>query len=44
MKQKKTKKQALDFLKKAIEHKQEWKREIEREFAEKGEPVNVVFL
>ena len=28
MKQKRTKKQALDFLKKAIEHKQEWKREL----------------
>ena len=39
-----TKEEALLFLKEAIRHKQEWKKEIEEEFASKGESVNVVLL
>ena len=39
---KKTKEEALNFLKAAIQHKQEWKKELEAEF--KGKDVNVVFL
>jgi len=42
MKRKKTKDEALDFIKTAIQHKQEWKKELEAEF--KGKDVNVVFL
>jgi hypothetical protein len=42
METKKTKEQALDFIKTAVMHKQEWKRELEAEF--KGKNVNVVFL
>lgn len=44
MEKEKTKKDALDFLKNAIRHKQEWKQELEREFAHEGKPANVVFL
>ena len=40
----KTKEEALASLKKAIQHKQEWKKEIEQEYAKKGEQVKVVFL
>lgn len=39
-----TKERAIDYLKNAKEHKKALKHEIEREFAEKGETVNVVFL
>ena len=39
---KKTKEEALLFIKKAIRHKQEWKKELEEEF--KGKDLNVVFL
>lgn len=42
MKTKKTKEEALNFIKAAIRHKQEWKRELETEF--NGKDVNVVFL
>jgi len=42
MEVKKTKEEALNFLKTAIRHKQEWKKELEAEF--KGKDVNVVFL
>ena len=42
MEVKKTKEEALNFLKTAIRHKQEWKKELEVEF--KGKDVNVVFL
>ncbi len=38
----KTKEQALEFIKNAVKHKQEWKKELETEF--KGKDVNVVFL
>ena len=38
----KTKEHALEFIKTAVQHKQEWKRELEAEF--KGKSVNVVFL
>ena len=38
----KAKEEALSFIKKAIQHKQEWKQEMEAEF--KGKEVNVVFL
>ena len=34
--------EALNYLKTAIRHKQEWKKELETEF--KGKDVNVVFL
>ena len=40
----KTREEALASLKKAIHHKQEWKKEIEQEYAKKGEQVKVVFL
>ena len=40
----KTREEALASLKKAIQHKQEWKKEIEQEYAKKGEQVKVVFL
>ena len=39
---KKTKEEALNFIKTAIQHKQEWKKELEAEF--NGKDVNVVFL
>ena len=39
---KKTKEQALEFIKAAVKHKQEWKKELEAEF--KGKDVNVVML
>ena len=39
---KKTKEQAIDFIKAAVKHKQEWKKELEAEF--KGKDVNVVML
>ena len=42
MEAKKTKEQALDFIRSAVKHKQEWKKELEAEF--KGKDVNVVFL
>ena len=42
MEAKKTKEQALEFIKAAVKHKQEWKKELEAEF--KGKDVNVVFL
>ena len=44
MEKAKTKEEALASLKKAIQHKQEWKKEIEQEYAKKGEQVKVVFL
>ena len=40
----KTKEEVLASLKKSIQHKQEWKKEIEQEYAKKGEKVKVVFL
>ena len=42
METKKTKEAALNFIKTAIKHKQEWRKELEAEF--KGKDVNVVFL
>ena len=42
MEAKKTKEQALEFIKAAVRHKQEWKKELEAEF--KGKDVNVVML
>ncbi len=42
MEVKKTKEQALNFIKAAVQHKQDWKKELEEEF--KGKDVNVVFL
>ncbi len=42
MEAKKTKEQALDFIKTAVKHKQEWKKELEAEF--EGKAVNVVML
>jgi hypothetical protein len=42
MEARKTKEEALDFIKRAIMHKQEWRKELEAEF--KGKDVNVVFL
>lgn len=39
-----TKESALNRFKKAIEHKQEVKSSIEKEFASKGKIANVVFL
>lgn len=42
MKVKKTKEEALEFIKSAVKHKQEWRKELEAEF--KGKDVNVVFL
>lgn len=42
MEVKKSKEEALDFIKSAIRHKQEWKEELEAEF--KNENVKVVFL
>lgn len=42
MQKKKTKEEALAFIKKAIQHKQEWKKELELEFNSKD--VNVEFL
>ncbi len=42
MEAKKTKEQALEFIKAAVKHKQEWKKELEAEF--KGKDVNVVML
>ena len=42
MEAKKTKEAALNFIKTAIKHKQEWRKELEEEF--KGKDVNVVFL
>ena len=42
MEAKKTKEEALKFIKTAIRHKQEWRKELEAEF--KGKDVNVVFL
>lgn len=39
---KKSKEEALAFIKKAIQHKEEWKRELEIEF--KSQDVNVEFL
>ena len=42
MEVKKTKEQALEFIKAAVKHKQEWKKELEAEF--KGKDVNVVML
>ena len=32
------------MLKQTIEHKMAWKKEIEEEFAQKGETVNVSFV
>ena len=42
MEGKKTKEAALNFIKTAIKHKQEWRKELEEEF--KGKDLNVVFL
>ena len=42
MEAKKTKEEALEFIKNAVRHKQEWRKELEAEF--KGKDVNVVFL
>ena len=42
MEVKKTKEEALNFIKAAIRHKLEWRKELEAEF--KGKDVNVVFL
>lgn len=42
MEVKKTKEEALNFIKTAIQHKQEWKKELEAEF--KNRDVTVVFL
>ena len=42
MNTKKTKEDALNFIKAAIRHKQEWKQELEAEF--KGKNVDLVFL
>lgn len=42
MEVKKTKEQALEFIKAAVKHKQEWKKELEAEF--KGKDINVVML
>ena len=42
MEVKKTKEEALEFIKSAVKHKQEWRKELEAEF--KGKDVNVVFL
>lgn len=42
METKRTKEEALEFIKNAIKHKQEWRKELETEF--KGKDVNVVFL
>ena len=39
---KKTKEEALEFLKAAIRHKQEWREELEAEFKDKN--VSVEFL
>lgn len=38
------KERAIKILKAAIEHKKQWQREMEDEFAAKGENVNIVFL
>ena len=38
----KTREEALNFIKKAIKHKQEWKKELEAEY--NGQDVRVVFL
>ena len=38
------KEKAIKRLKTALAHKREWKREMEDEFAAKGENVNIVFL
>ena len=40
----KTREEVLASLKKAIRHQQEWEKEIEQEYAKKGEQVKVVFL
>ncbi len=40
----KTKKEALNFIKSMIQHRQDWKQEMETEFMNKGKRVNVVFL
>lgn len=42
MKTKKTKEEALDFVKAAIRHKQEWLQELKTEFG--GKDVEVVLL
>ena len=42
MEAKKTKEEALEFIKQAVKHKQEWRKELEAKF--KGKDVNVVFL
>jgi len=42
MEAKKTKEEALEFIKTAVRHKQEWRKELETEFKEKN--VSVVFL
>ena len=44
MRKTKTREEVLASLKEAIRHKQEWKKEIEQEYAKKGEQVKVVFL
>jgi hypothetical protein len=41
MEAKKTKEEALEFIKNAVRHKQECRKELEAEF--KGKDVNVVF-
>ena len=41
---KKTREDALGFIKKVIQHKKDWKNEIEAEFAKQGMNVNVEFL
>lgn len=42
MNTKKTKQEAVNFIKKAIQHKQEWRQELDAEF--KGKDVKVMFL
>ena len=42
MEDKKRKEAALNFIKTASKHKQEWRKELEEEF--KGKDLNVVFL
>ena len=42
MKSRKTKEEAVEFVKTAIQHKLEWKKELENEFRDKH--VSVVFL
>lgn len=40
----KTREEALRFIKKAIQHRNEAKQRMEEEYARKGQKVNVVFL